>query len=75
MTKKSDSDTPETITRDDLEAKFRQMTGDMSDTAQRFTRAAIALGTAAVVIALIVVFLVGRSKGKKRTTLVEIVRV
>ncbi len=75
MSKKPDQEQPEKITRDDLEAKFRQVTGDMNDTAQRLTRGAITLGTAAIVIALILVFIVGRSKGKKKTTLVEIVRV
>ena len=77
MSKKSktEEETPERITRDDLEAKFRELTGDVNDTAQRLTKGAVTFGTAALVVILILVFLIGRSKGKKKTTVVEIVRV
>lgn len=72
---KTDGTTSEPITRDDIETKFRELTGDVNDTAQRITRGAVALGAAAIVVALILFFLMGRAKGKKRTTVVEIVRV
>ena len=79
MSKKSKSksaeETPEQISRDDIEAKFRELTGDMNSTAQRLTRGAVTAGSAVLIIVLILVFLIGRSKGKKKTTMIEIVRI
>ena len=63
------------ITREDIENKFRQLTGEVNETAQRMSRMAIAGGAAGVVLLLILAFLVGRSKGVKKTTVVEVVRV
>lgn len=65
----------EKISRDDIEARFKQLTGDVNDTAQTMTKAAVAGGAALITLLLIIFFLTGRSKGKKRTTIVEIVRV
>ncbi|HEC10167.1 MAG TPA: hypothetical protein ENI86_11490 [Acidimicrobiales bacterium] len=63
------------ITREDIENKFRQLTGEVNETAQRMSRMAIAGGAAGVVLLLILAFLIGRSKGVKKTTVVEVVRV
>lgn len=63
------------ITRDDLEAKFRQLTGEVNDKAQTMTKVGAAAGGAALIALLILVFVIGRSKGQKKTTVVEIVRV
>jgi len=74
--KKSESaETAENISRDDIEARVRQITGDVNDTAQTMSKAAVAGGSALVVLLIILFFLMGRSKGQKRTTIVEIVRV
>ena len=51
---KSEDEAPEKITRDDLEAKFRELTGDVNDTAQRLTRGAVTFGTVALVVILVV---------------------
>jgi hypothetical protein len=63
------------VTRDDLEAKFRSLQGDVQgkveDRKQTLTMAAVAGG----VLLLLLVFLVGKRSGKKKTTLVEIRRV
>jgi hypothetical protein len=78
MSKKSKSDTPDVvdkISRDDIEARFKQLTGDVNDTAQKMSKVVIAGGAAALVLMLIMVFLTGRSKGQKKTTVIEIVRV
>ncbi len=66
---------PERITREDIENKFRQLTGEVNETAQKMSRMAIAGGAAGVVLLLILAFLIGRSKGVKKTTVVEVVRV
>jgi hypothetical protein len=69
------ADEEDLISRDDIEAKFREVTGDINDTAQRLTRGAVTGAAVALIVVLILVFLLGRSKGKKKTTLVEIVRI
>ncbi|MEJ7844138.1 MAG: hypothetical protein WKF93_00700 [Acidimicrobiales bacterium] len=67
--------TGEKITRDDLEAKFRELKGETDETtasAQSYLfGAVVAVGA----IVLLAVFTLGRRKGKKRTTVVEIRRV
>ena len=73
--RKSEEEEPETISRDDIEAKFRELTGDLNNTAQRMSRIAVAAGAAAIVVLLIIVFVIGRSKGRKKTTMIEIVRI
>ena len=67
--------TGEKITRDDLEAKFRELKGETDETAA--SALSYLLGAAVVVgaIVLLAVFTLGRRKGKKRTTVVEIRRV
>lgn len=70
-----DEEQSEKISRDDIEAKFRELTGGLDDTVKRMSRAAVAGGAAAIVLLLIFVFIIGRSKGRKKTTLIEIVRV
>ncbi len=76
MSKRSKAaDEEDLISRDDIEAKFREVTGDINDTAQRLTRGAVTGAAVALIVVLILVFLLGRSKGKKKTTLVEIVRI
>lgn len=72
---KDDKGNGERITRDDIETKFRELTGDVNDTAQRMSRVAVAGGAAALILLLILVFVIGRSKGKKKTTMLEIVRI
>ncbi len=67
--------TGEKITRDDLEAKFRELKGETDETAA--SAQSYLLGAVVVVgaIVLLGVFTLGRRKGKKRTTVVEIRRV
>lgn len=66
--------TPTTITRDDLEAKFRgvqdQLQGKVDDSKRTV------LGTAAGVglVLMVIVFLLGRRSGRKKRTIVEIRR-
>lgn len=72
----SDVEPPaEPITRDDIEAKFRQITGDVNETAEEMKGTAAAVAAGLVALVLIVVFLMGRRRGRKRTTVVEVIRV
>lgn len=67
--------TQQRITRDDLEAKFRQVQdevqGKVNDKKQTLVTAAAAGG----IILLLLFFFLGKRSGKKKTTFVEIRRV
>ncbi|MEX0664848.1 MAG: hypothetical protein WD598_08785 [Acidimicrobiia bacterium] len=63
------------ITRDDLEAKFREVQGEGragADTARGIGRG---VGVAAAVAAVGIAYLMGRRRGRRRRTIVEVRRV
>lgn len=63
------------IGRDDIEAKLREIRGEVDSAAQAAKPAMLAVAAVAVVAVVGVAYLLGRRKGKKRSTVVEIVRV
>ncbi|MFP3907015.1 MAG: hypothetical protein ACLFWR_08275 [Acidimicrobiales bacterium] len=63
------------INRDDIEAKFRELQSEVDDTVESSMGALFVAGVAGAVGLLIVAFLLGRRKGKKQSTVVEIRRV
>ena len=63
------------ITRDDLEAKFRELEGGARDQVASMRTTFITAGVVAALILLLVVFLFGRRAGQQRSTIVEIRRV
>ncbi len=63
------------ITRADIEAKLREIGGEVDDQLTSTKQLAITAGAIAVGLLLAGVFLLGRRKGKKLTTIVEIRRV
>lgn len=63
------------ITRDDLEAKFRALQGDVQGRVEDKKQTIVAVVAGVSVVVLVVVFLLGKRSGKKKTTLVEIRRV
>jgi hypothetical protein len=68
-------DRTEPVTRDDLEAKLRELKGEVDDTAQAATGVVVAVVAATVVGVVAIAFLIGKRKGRKKTTVVEIRRV
>ena len=64
-----------TITRDDLEAKFREIQHGVDDTVEQSMGMVVIAGVAVAVGLLAVAFVLGRKRGRKRTTVVEIRRV
>ena len=63
------------ITRDDLEAKFRELDTETSSTVEQ-ARSFLVVGAAvAAVGVLAVVYVFGRRRGRKKTTVVEIKRI
>lgn len=67
-------DRPQSISRDDIEAKFRDLKGDLNQTAESAKGVAIAVGAAVGVVVLIGVFWFGSRRGKKKTTMIEVRR-
>lgn len=63
------------ITREDLEARFRTLQGDVQSKVEDKKKAAIGLAIGGALVALLLFYVLGRRSGKKRTTLVEIRRV
>lgn len=66
---------PETVTRDDIEAKLREIKGDVDDTADQAKGFVLAGAAVAVVAVAAVAFWMGKRRGRKKTTVVEVRRV
>ncbi|MGA2836208.1 MAG: hypothetical protein ABSF84_06385 [Acidimicrobiales bacterium] len=69
------SQTEEKITRDQIEAKLREMTGGVSEEVEGARSQALAVGLAVVVVSVAVVYLIGRRRGRRRSTIVEVRRI
>ena len=65
---------PQPIRRSDLEAKMRELQGEVTETRESATNTLVTVGAVVVVGVIAVAFLLGRRKGKKRTTVVEVRR-
>jgi hypothetical protein len=63
------------ITRDDLEAKFRELQGEVDETVESSIGIVAIAAVAGAVGLLGVAFLLGRRRGKRQSTVVEIRRV
>jgi hypothetical protein len=63
------------ITRDDLEAKFRELEGEATSTAAQARSYALAVAAVTIVTVATVAFVLGRRKGRTKTTVVEIKRI
>jgi hypothetical protein len=63
------------ITRDDLEAKFRELAGDVGETTETVKSYAIAVGAVVVVGIAALAYLAGRRRGRAKSTVVEIRRI
>jgi hypothetical protein len=69
--------TPESerITRDQIEAKFRELTGEVTQEVESTRSQAITIGLAVGVVLVAAVFLIGRRAGRRRSAVVEVRRV
>lgn len=63
------------ITRNALEAKLRELEGNVSDTKESATATLLAVGAVVAVGVVALAFLAGRRRGKRRSTVVEVRRV
>ena len=68
-------DTNKPVTKDDIEAKLRELRGDIVERTEsaRVTGTAIAVGV--VVVAIVAAYIAGRRRGRKRQPVLEIRRI
>lgn len=62
------------VSRDDIESKLREIKGEVEGTAESAKGMAMAVGAAVAVVVVIGIFLFGKRRGKKKTTIVEVRR-
>jgi len=63
------------ITRDDIEAKLREIQGDVGQRADAAKVPAIAIAIGVAVVTIAAAYFLGRRKGKRRQTVLEIRRI
>lgn len=63
------------ITRDDLEAKFRETQNNLTGKLEDKKQTLISVGVVVGIILLLLFFVIGKRAGKKKTTFVDIRRV
>lgn len=68
-------ETSRPITRDDIEAKLRDIQASASVGADAARGAGMSAAIVGLLLAIVVAYLLGRRRGKKRRTVVEIRRV
>ena len=66
---------PGRVTRADIEAKLRQLRGDLEDTEEVVKEAGKGVAIGGVILLLILVFLFGKRRGRRKSTVVEIRRI
>lgn len=63
------------ISRDDIQSKLREIQGEVDNAATAAKPAVLTVVAVAAVVVIGAAYLLGRRKGKKRSTIVEIRRV
>jgi hypothetical protein len=63
------------VTKADIEAKLREIKGDVDETAEGAKPMMEMAAIGGVLLLILLAYLLGRRKGKKKTTVVEIRRV
>ena len=62
------------ITRDDIEAKLRELQGEVGERAEATKVPAVAIAIGVVFVAIAAAYVFGRRKGRRRQTVLEIRR-
>jgi hypothetical protein len=63
------------ITKDDIEAKLREIQGDIGERTEAAKVPAIAIAVGVAVVTIAAAYFLGRRKGKRRQTVLEIRRI
>ncbi|GIU83475.1 MAG: hypothetical protein KatS3mg008_0250 [Acidimicrobiales bacterium] len=61
-----------TISRDDIEAKFRELQGEIDEAAANVANMAIVVGAAVIATLIVFAYAIGRRRGRRRSAVVEI---
>ncbi len=64
-----------TVSRDDIERKLREIRGEASEVAESGRSYALMAATATAAVVVVLAYLLGRRKGRRRSTVVEVRRV
>ena len=67
--------TGERITREQIEAKFRELTGEVHEEVAATRSQAVTVVLAVTVAAVAVIYLIGRRSGRRRSAIVEVRRI
>lgn len=67
--------TEEVVTREDLEGKFAELRGEVETTKESAQSYLVVAGAVAAVAIVAVVFLMGKRRGSKKRTFVEVRRI
>ena len=65
----------EKITRDQIEAKLREVTAGVTGDVEEVRSQALAIGLGIALVSVAVVFLIGRRMGSRKSTIVEVRRI
>lgn len=63
-----------TVTRDDIQAKLAQIRTEVHEAGERAKVPALAVGAVAVAVIVVGAYLLGRRRGRRRSTVVEVRR-
>ncbi|MGO9029472.1 MAG: hypothetical protein ACLQOZ_12685 [Acidimicrobiales bacterium] len=63
------------ITRDDIEARLRELNGEVTTEAYAARSKVVTIGVAVAVAVVAIAFLAGRRRGRSRSTVVEVRRI
>ena len=74
MSSAEPSTSSDKVTREDIEKKFREIQGDIDETAESAKGMAITVGAVVAVVVVLGVFILGKRRGKKKTTFIEVRR-
>lgn len=65
---------PSAISRDDLESGFRSFQGEVMERFEDRRQTLVSIAAGAGLVLILIVFVLGRRSGRKKTTLVEVRR-
>lgn len=75
MSSNKSASMPAKVSRDDIEAKLREIRGEVDSVGEASRGYLVAAGAVAAIVVVASAFVLGRRKGRRRTTVVEVRRV
>jgi cobalamin biosynthesis Mg chelatase CobN len=75
MSKSTAASVPEKVTRDDIEAKLRELRGEVDSRVSDVKFSVTVVAVAVAVTAVVTAYWLGRRRGKRRQTVFEIRRI